>query len=1513
MKQKTTQCLPFKYLQFFVVFLFLSCLSLKASAQTTEAFEDESVNATTFSDNGQSFTIENGSGEISYDIETYAGGGWNGTFADNIFIDNSAGSPALGDGSSFTIKTTDGTDITLKSFYLFVSRRNLSDPNPPTTTLTFTGKKDGITVFSIIKSSGIVNAPSLTPNNGFTFINFSTEGGSDNSNTNVDEILISATNDADYLALDAFTWGVAPTCTAPDIPTAGFGPPVICDGNSALISISGNKNDATQWSVYTGSCGGTLVTTTTGSSVIVTPTPPSTTYYIRGEGGCVTPGACGTITINTTAKEDASFNYDASAYCIDGADPTPTITGVSGGYFSASGGLSINSNTGTIDVSASTPNTYTVEYNSPGLCDGTEAVSVTINGLDDASFSYSAASYCADASDPTPTITGVTGGTFSSTVGISINASTGEIDVSATVPNTYTIMYTTAGSCPNSSSVSVTINALPTVTFTAPADLCIDAGVQASLGGGIATGGVYSGTGVTDDGNGTSYSFDPAGAGVGTHTITYTFTNANGCTNAASDAIEVFALPTVAFTAPADLCIDAGVQASLGGGTATGGVYSGTGVTDDGNGTSYSFDPAVAGIGTHTITYTYTNANGCTNAASDTIEVFALPTVAFTAPADLCIDAGEQTGLGGGTATGGVYSGTGVADDGNGTSYSFDPAVAGIGTHTITYTYTNANGCTNAASDAIEVFALPTVTFTAPADLCIDAGVQASLGGGTATGGVYSGTGVTDDGNGMTYSFDPAGAGVGTHTITYTYTNANGCTNAASDTIEVFALPTVAFTAPADLCIDAGVQAGLGGGTATGGVYSGAGVTDDGNGMTYSFDPSAAGVGTHTISYAFTNANGCTNAASDAIEVFALPTVAFTAPADLCIDAGEQTGLGGGTATGGVYSGAGVTDDGDGMTYSFDPAAAGVGTHTITYAFTNANGCTNSASDTMEVFAIPTVAFTAPADLCIDAGEQTGLGGGIATGGVYSGAGVTDDGDGMTYSFDPAGAGIGIHTITYTYTNANGCTNAASDTIEVFALPTVAFTAPADLCIDAGVQTGLGGGTATGGVYSGAGVTDDGDGMTYSFDPAGAGIGIHTITYTYTNANGCTNAASDTIEVFALPTVAFTAPADLCIDAGVQTGLGGGTATGGVYSGAGVTDDGDGMTYSFDPAGAGIGIHTITYTYTNANGCTNAASDTIEVFVLPTVTFTAPADLCIDAGVQTGLGGGTATGGVYSGAGVTDDGNGMTYSFDPAAAGVGTHTISYAFTNANGCTNAASDAIEVFALPTVAFTAPADLCIDAGEQTGLGGGIATGGVYSGAGVTDDGNGMTYSFDPAAAGVGTHTITYAFTNANGCTNSASDTVEVLSVDNTITQVGVVLTANEAGATYQWYQCPSTLLTGETAQDFTPLTNGDYKVVVTSGGCVVESLCVTISTLGIDTFENEVKFSMYPNPSSNNVSFKSAISGDFEIVNLLGQTVKAFKIKANIVTDLYIGDLSEGMYLVKARDRSNIISKKLIIKK
>jgi gliding motility-associated-like protein len=547
---------------------------------------------------------------------------------------------------------------------------------------------------------------------------------------------------------------------------------------------------------------------------------------------------------------------------------------------------------------------------------------------------------------------------------------------------------------------------------------------------------------------------------------------------------------------------------------------------------------------------------------------------------------------------------------GTGTAYSAGNTInyADYGSYPVTIYVYDPTACGAEVSFSLTIGQTPTVTFTALVDQCVDAGIQLGNGGGAPVGGIYSGTGVIDDGNGTTYTFNPATAGVGTHVITYTVTTAEGCSSFATDNVEVFALPILTFTALTDLCVNAGIQLGNGGATTAGGVYSGAGVTDDGNGSTYTFNPATAGVGVHILTYTFTDANSCTNSITDNVEVFALPVLTFTALADLCIDGGIQLGNGGATAPGGVYSGPGVTDDGNGTTYTFNPTIAGLGTHILTYSFTDPNGCTNSITDNVEVFALPVLTFTALVDLCIDAGIQLGNGGATAPGGVYSGTGVTDDGNGSTYTFNPATAGVGVHILTYTFTDVNSCTNSITDNVEVFALPVLTFTALADLCVGAGVQAGLGSGTATGGVYSGAGVTDAGDGLTYSFDPAAAGVGVHIITYSFTDVNGCSNTITDNVEVFALPLLTFTALADLCQDAGVQLGNGGATPTGGVYSGPGVTDDGNGFTYTFDPLAAGVGVHVLTYTYTDVNSCTNSITDNVEVLAAPSFTITVTQD-----------------------------------------------------------------------------------------------------------------------------------------------------------------------------------------------------------------------------------------------------------------------------------------------------------------
>ncbi len=98
-----------------------------------------------------------------------------------------------------------------------------------------------------------------------------------------------------------------------------------------------------------------------------------------------------------------------------------------------------------------------------------------------------------------------------------------------------------------------------------------------------------------------------------------------------------------------------------------------------------------------------------------------------------------------------------------------------------------------------------------------------------------------------------------------------------------------------------------------------------------------------------------------------------------------------------------------------------------------------------------------------------------------------------------------------------------------------------------------------------------------------------------------------------------------------------------------------------------------------------------------------------------------------------------------------------------GSTSSKTDGTEAFDLPpgTAAFTVSTNqVCQTQGTQNGLGGGVPTGGTYSGLGVTDDGNGTTFTFDPVAAGTGTITVTYTVNDAcSGGVANKTDTIEV----------------------------------------------------------------------------------------------------------------------------------------------------------
>ncbi|MGE0561299.1 MAG: SprB repeat-containing protein, partial [Flavobacteriales bacterium] len=140
---------------------------------------------------------------------------------------------------------------------------------------------------------------------------------------------------SDYFCITSSTLTVTcgAACTDPTVPTITASSPTVCPGNSSTLNITGTLNDATNWAIYTGSCGGTLLGTTATSSFVVTP-GANTTYYIRGEGGCVTPGSCGTVTVNVS-NLNLTASSQTNVACNGGSNGAAAVnaaTGGAGGY-----------------------------------------------------------------------------------------------------------------------------------------------------------------------------------------------------------------------------------------------------------------------------------------------------------------------------------------------------------------------------------------------------------------------------------------------------------------------------------------------------------------------------------------------------------------------------------------------------------------------------------------------------------------------------------------------------------------------------------------------------------------------------------------------------------------------------------------------------------------------------------------------------------------------------------------------------------------------------------------------------------------------------------------------------------------------------------------------------------------------------------------------------------------------------------------------------------------------------
>ena len=396
-------------------------------------------------------------------------------------------------------------------------------------------------------------------------------------------------------------------------------------------------------------------------------------------------------------------------------------------------------------------------------------------------------------------------------------------------------------------------------------DYCEDAAVVTLSG--LPSGGVFTGNGISGN------DFDPSTATAGSNDIEYTYTDLNGCSNSVINSTTINTLPTISISGLAtDYCVDGSDVALTATPAGTGSVWSGD-VSLSGD-----FSPSTQGVGTHTVLYAYTDANGCVNTDSVSTMVNALPTITISTLADVCADENNVI-ITGATPAGGNWSGNGVS------SNLFNATNAGSGSHYLTYTYTDANGCSDFDSTIQLVNALPVLNVTGfDADYCANADNDTLSA--TPAGGTFFGMGMTAN------VFDPSVLNAGSVSVMYMYTDAiTGCFNSESVTTIVNAIPVVDLGSDNTVCEYSSSM--LDAGNAGSSFLWNTGATT----QTITLDTVGNGIGDVNYSVIVTDANMCSNADSVEITYEATPVSQLTdtnticgVNADITLDAGYVSG-----------------------------------------------------------------------------------------------------------------------------------------------------------------------------------------------------------------------------------------------------------------------------------------------------------------------------------------------------------------------------------------------------------------------------------------------------------------------------------------------------------------------------------------------------------------------------------------------------------------------------------------------
>jgi len=711
---------------------------------------------------------------------------------------------------------------------------------------------------------------------GLTY-NWSNGGGSSSSATysptSTTNYTFTGTNDRGCTASIPFTINVNPQPTVSIVPTNTS----ICGGGSSTLNTNVTN------------CAGCTYQWDNGAAATANPTvsPAGTTTYnvtVTNSGGC---SQTASTTINVSPVPTVSIVPTNTSIC-DGASTTlnTNVTNCAGCTYQWDNGAAATANP-TVTPAGTT--TYNVTVTNSGGCSQTASTTINVSPVPTVSVVPTNTSICNGGTTTLNTnVTNCAGCTYQWDNGA---AATANPTVSPASTTTYNVTVTNSGGCSQTASATINVSGAlsPTITATAAA---ICSGASTTLG----TTGVYSTYLWTGGATTPTITVNTAG----TYFVTVT---SGACSGSSSLAISISSNPTPGISGTTTFC--AGGSTTL---TASGGISY---LWSSGQNTA-----AVSVNTAGTFTVTVTDANGCTASTSTSTTINANPSPTIAGTLNFC--AGGNTTL---TASGGVSYVWSSAQN--------TAAIAVTTANTYTVTATDGNGCQGTTSATVIVNPLPTPTFTGGNNdaICVGGGTTLSL---TQSYSAYSwNTTATTS----TISVSPASTTI----YTVTVTDANGCINTATKTVTVGSSLTATITpASPSFCPSSGVTLGTAAGYS---IYSWS---------TGETTPTIVRNTAGTVTVTVTDAGGCTGTGTTSVTAATATTVSFVGGSSETICTSSTTTLTLSSAYSSYQWSGGQT------TPTITANSAGVYAVTVT----DANGCTATASKVISVGGALTVNFT---------------------------------------------------------------------------------------------------------------------------------------------------------------------------------------------------------------------------------------------------------------------------------------------------------------------------------------------------------------------------------------------------------------------------------------------------------------------------------------------------------------------------------------------------------------------------